>query len=243
MTLMWKDRLGELDVRLLRTSEAEKGLIIILLHGYGAPGQDLVPLATGLDVPKGTLFILPSGPIHIPLGTVDGRAWWNYDMVQHRQDILDRQWEKLTEAVPPGLRKARESLDLLIQESMRRFGASPERMVLGGFSQGSVLACDVVLHSTVSFAGLVLLSGMLIAKREWEPLVPHRKNLRVFQCHGLNDPLLPLALARQLRDLLTHGGALVQWWEFPGGHEIPQLVISPLGKFFHALVPPLAYPL
>jgi len=53
----------------------------------------------------------------------------------------------------------------------------------------------------------------------------------VLQSHGSQDPLLPLFLAEELRDLLTQAGLAVEWVGFRGAHEIPDLVIDRLGTF------------
>jgi len=77
----------------------------------------------------------------------------------------------------------------------------------------------------------VLLSGTLLAEREWAPRMEGRKSLPVFQSHGAQDPLLPFAAAERLRDLLTQAGVTVEWVPFRGQHEIPGVVLERLGAF------------
>jgi phospholipase/carboxylesterase len=66
---------------------------------------------------------------------------------------------------------------------------------------------------------------------EWEPLLPARKGLPVFQSHGTNDPLLPFHTAQDLRDLFAGAGISVEWQAFDGAHEIPLLVLQALRAF------------
>ena len=99
-----------------------------------------------------------------------------------------------------------------------------------------MLACDTVLRTERPFAGLILLSGSLIAKEEWVPLMGKRKGLPVFQSHGTDDPLLSFQTAETLRDLLTEHGLSLDWQEFQGGHEIPFFVLKQLGKFLQPLL-------
>jgi phospholipase/carboxylesterase len=104
-------------------------------------------------------------------------------------------------------------------------------VVLGGFSQGAMVSCDVALRSDFRLAGLVLLSGTLVAASEWAGQMAARKGMHVFQSHGREDPLLPFSLAERLRDELRGAGLDVQWVPFTGGHGIPPTVLEELGEF------------
>jgi phospholipase/carboxylesterase len=94
-----------------------------------------------------------------------------------------------------------------------------------------MLACDTALHSTRPLAGLVLLSGTLVAESEWTPRLSARRGLPVFQSHGAQDPLLPFFAAERLRDLLSSAELAVEWVPFSGGHEIPFGVLRALSAF------------
>ena len=119
----------------------------------------------------------------------------------------------------------------LLDDIQRKFGADPKRTILGGFSQGAMLSCDALLHSTQSYAGLIQLSGTLVAKQEWGPLLLSRKGLPLFQSHGTEDPILPYLMAERLRDEFLQAKLNVDWQPFRGGHEIPELVLRRLGLF------------
>jgi phospholipase/carboxylesterase len=84
-----------------------------------------------------------------------------------------------------------------------------------------MLALDVALHREVAPAGLILMSGTLLAQSVWQPLMSKLAGLPVFQSHGMHDQLLPFSMAQVLRDDLQAAGARVDWCEFHGGHEIP----------------------
>jgi len=213
---------------------ADAPLTVVLMHGFGAPGDDLVGLAPALAVPPGTQIVFPEAPLALadltPLPFFgDARAWWPLDMERIQRSIVRGEQRDLTGEVPEGLASAREKaiamLDALVAE-----GTRPERIVLGGFSQGGMLAADVVLraHADRAFAGLVILSGTLVAESEWRPLMPKRKGLPVFQSHGTEDPLLPFAIAETLRDHLTAAGLSVTFHAFEGGHGIPPATMRAL---------------
>lgn len=133
--------------------------------------------------------------------------------------------------IPRGLLEARDRVKALLEEAHKKLGAEPARTVLGGFSQGAMLSCDALLQSTQSYAGLIQLSGTLVARQEWAPLLTKRKGLPLFQSHGTQDPILPYAMAERLRDEFLQAGAAVEWNPFRGGHEIPEPVLRKLGSF------------
>jgi phospholipase/carboxylesterase len=223
------EQLGSLKVRLTGGTDGRgggDGPVVVLLHGWGAPGDDLVPLGQEIDAPRGTRYVFPEAPLSMQMGFGDSRGWWMLDLEQRQRD--------LSRKVPEGLAEARAKVVALLDDLERRLAA--KQIVLGGFSQGAMLACDVALRTGRPLAGLVMLSGTLLAADEWTPLMPKRKGLRVFQSHGSMDQLLPSFMAEQLRDLLVQAGLSVEWVGFRGGHEIPSVVLDRLGAFLRAVL-------
>ena len=207
------------------------GPVVILLHGFGAPGNDLVPLADVLNVPTGTRFVFPEGPLSLSFGPRDARAWWLIDMARMAQDQAAGRPRDLSNEIPKGLAPARDTMLTFLKEVEHTFNADPRKTVLGGFSQGAMLTCDAMLHTDRPYAGLVQLSGNLLAQPIWSPLMPKRKGLPVFQSHGVQDEILPYIGASRLRDALSQSGLAVEWHRFRGGHEIPEPVLQRLGVF------------
>jgi phospholipase/carboxylesterase len=235
---MREDRWGGLRVRIAGGTDGAgggSGPVVILLHGFGAPGDDLVSLAGALAAPAGTRFVFPEGPLLLNFGFGDSRARWIIDMARIQANRAAGRLRDLSNEVPRGLAQARESVLAVLDEAQRHFEADPRTTIIGGFSQGAMLACDVLLRTTRPFAGLIQLSGNLLAKREWEPLLSKRKGLSVFQSHGTQDEILPYVGAERLRDEFTHAGLAVEWISFRGGHEIPDAVVNRLGSFLTRL--------
>jgi len=200
------------------------GPLVVLLHGFGAPGDDLVPLWREIPVPREVRFAFPAAPLDLAstLGPGYGgaRAWWLIEpeilAAVQRGERRDR-----SDTVPDGLAEARARVVDVLGELEARLGAPRERTFLGGFSQGAMLTADVALRDERAFAGLVLMSGCLVARQEWAPLAPRLRGMPVFQSHGRADPILPFEGGVALRDLLSGAGADVKWLEFGGGHTIP----------------------
>jgi phospholipase/carboxylesterase len=212
-------QLGSLQSRVLALPDPR--VVVVLLHGFGAPGDDLVALADFMDVGRVT-WVFPEAPLALGGPYGDGRAWWMIDL---DKDVgRDR-----SDEVPDGLVEARTAMLALLDAVAKRFPGKP--IVLGGFSQGAMLALDTALHDTRPLAGLALLSGTLINRADWEPRMAARKGLRVMQSHGRRDPLLPFATAQTLRDLLVAAGCDHRWLPFEGGHEIPPPLLDLLAEF------------
>ena len=231
---MKETTLGGLNVRLAGGTDGRgggTGPLVILLHGFGAPGDDLVPLAEVLDVPAGTRWLFPEGPLPLSLGFGDSRAWWIIDFARIQADREAGRIRDLSIEAPNGLALARDRFLPFLQALSHAFPIDYQQTVIGGFSQGAMLTCDAVLHTGYPFAGLVQLSGNLLAQAVWSPLMPARKGLPVFQSHGTQDDILPHIGAERLRDLLIQSGLAVEWHSFRGGHEIPESILRRLGVF------------
>lgn len=205
------------------------GPLVVLLHGFGAPGDDLVPLFRQLDVPRHVRFAFPEALLDLGellgSGYAGGRAWWMIDPSWFLPENQGKHAER-ARAVPEGLAEARTR----VGEVLAGLGAKPDKTILGGFSQGAMLSLDYALRAQHAFAGVALLSGSITAVDEWQPLFAKLRGVRVMQSHGRADPILPFAAAERLRDLLKAAGADVRWVEFNGGHAIPQSSLDALGK-------------
>ncbi|HZN44276.1 MAG TPA: hypothetical protein VFB56_03060 [Nitrospiraceae bacterium] len=233
------EQLAGLTVRITGGTDGRgsgNGPLVVLLHGYGAPGDDLVILSDYLDVPAGTRFLFPEAPISIPLGYGDARGWWIIDMARIQADRAAGRIRDMSSEIPRGLVEARQKVAGLLDEISRKLNADPKQTILGGFSQGAMLSCDGLLHSDRPYAGLIQLSGTLLAKQQWSPLLRKRKGLPIFQSHGTHDEILPYVMAERLRDEFTHAGLKVEWLPFRGGHEIPEPVLRRVGAFVTMLV-------
>jgi len=230
-------KLGTLTARVTGGTDREgggAGPTVVLLHGYGAPGTDLVPLWRELAVPREVRFVFPEAPLALDFG---GRAWWPLDMARLQDRFSPSAAERLIAEVPAGIDQARAALLELLDALERDFGALPDQTLIGGFSQGAMLATDTVLRTSRPFGGLAILSGSLISHEEWLPLMAARRGLPVLQSHGRADPVLPFPLAERLRDELGVAGVPVEFIAFNGGHGIPGGVLEGLTRSIRRLAP------
>jgi phospholipase/carboxylesterase len=213
---------------------ANAPLTVVLLHGFGAPGDDLVPIGSELENLRPELrgkvrWVYPVAPLVLE---EPARAWWLIDdahwkALQTRDPALLVQTR---ERNPPGLPAARDAVIALIA-SLRKDAAPESTLVVGGFSQGAMLSTEVALNLQPAPQGLVLFSSSLIHASEWTRLAPTRAGLPVFQSHGEQDPVLPFSEAERARDLLQAGGLTVDFLPFTGGHTLTVAVLQRAAAF------------
>jgi phospholipase/carboxylesterase len=220
-------KLGELNARVAGGDDGDgsgDGPVVVLLHGFGAPGDDLVPLWRPLSEPDGTRFVFPEAPVVLGREYMGGRS---RRQAAGRRDVAE---------VPEGLEEARAKVDTLLEEIERAMRPPPNKVVLGGFSQGAMLSLDVALRSSRPLAGVVMMSGTHIAANEWASRFEARRGLPVFMSHGQDDLLLPFPVAEALRDTLVASGIPVQWVPFRGGHGIPPIALDRVRGFLRQVL-------
>lgn len=226
-----------LQVQVFQAAPGAPNAAVILCHGFGAPGDDLVGLGPELarhaPALASTRFYFPAAPLSFAdMGWGDARAWWLIDMaavqrLQHDEAAL-REFRKVE---PKGLAEARRMLLALVQHVADGTGLPMNKLVLGGFSQGSMLATDVALRLEEAPGGLVVLSGTLLTEDLWRAKAKARAGLPVFQSHGRQDPVLPYKAAEWLKELLVEAGMRHEFVPFDGGHTIGSEALVKLGDF------------
>ncbi len=238
---MKPQRIADLDCVLAGGDDGDgggEGPMVVLLHGFGAPGDDLVALAEWIDAPAATRWVVPAAPLAMPPHYGDARAWWMIDIERVERELAGGRPADRAAEVPAGLVEARATVRGLLDALARDHRRRDDRTVLGGFSQGAMLAVDAALHGAQPPRGMILMSGTLIAVAEWRPRGAALTGCRVLQSHGTRDPLLSFAGAEKLRDFLLEAGAEVGFVPFPGGHEIPPPVLELAGELLEELFGP-----
>ncbi|RME87957.1 MAG: esterase [Candidatus Hydrogenedentota bacterium] len=207
--------------------------VILLLHGYGANGQDLMPIANMLELHKKTTFIFPQGPVVIPFAPgYEGYAWFPIDQLALEQAMATGQFRDYRNIRPNGLDEAQSKLSNFIHEIQRMYPNT--EIILGGFSQGAMMSADYIFHGKNLIRKLLFLSGTLLSKDTWKKgMQEFTGQLSVFQSHGKFDPLLSYEYALEFKQMLEEAKIPVQFCSFPGQHEIPLEVIQQLSDFLN----------
>jgi phospholipase/carboxylesterase len=225
-----EQRFGELDCTVLAHTPSIRPprFCVILCHGFGAPGTDLVALGPDLaamcpEQAEEVLFVFPQGPLDLEtMGLSGARAWWMIDIERFQRAAENpEKMARFRQAVPTGMPESSQLLRGALAEIKRETGIPTGRTLLGGFSQGSMVATDLALRLSEPPAALCVFSGTLVAEEEWHSLAQKRGKVPVLQSHGYFDSILPFKGAEALRNLLTGAGLEVEFLPFDGPHTIP----------------------
>ena len=217
-------------------------LAVVLCHGYGAPGLDLVGLGEALwhaapELAAEVALVFPAAPLALDeIGLLGGRAWWMLDLERLLNNPTRETLLEFRCAIPAGLPEARERIVALVEQVQENLKLSRSQIVLGGFSQGAMLAIDVALNLAEPPAALCILSGGLICHPNWQQLSKKLGKLKVLQSHGRRDAILRFSEAQALQAMLVAGGADVEFIPFDGGHEIPPQVVARMADLLKQLL-------
>jgi phospholipase/carboxylesterase len=207
------DALGNLRFRLREPAGDPEGALI-LFHGRATDENDLQPFLDVLDPERRLLGVTPRGPLSLPPG---GAHWY----VVPRVGYPDPETFQATYAAGAAW------LDALAEQT----GIPPERTVLGGFSQGSVMSYAWGLGpDRPRPAGIMALSGFVPTVPGWEPDLG-RPLPRIAIGHGTHDPVISVDFARQARATLEAAGADLTYQEYPLPHTADPAFVASLGPW------------
>lgn len=205
---------------------------IVLLHGYSSSEKDWIPFAKSIQAQRNARFLFPRGPEPAKRtdGAPAGRAWWHLDLAGARR--VQGLGADLSQQRPAGIERAAQAVRAFLARQGNRAGRP---FILGGFSQGAMVAAHVAFQSEEPLQALVLLSGTLVDEPSWKANFARRKGLHVFIAHGRADPTLSFEAADRMRSEMASAGMEVTWFPFDGGHETPATVVAALNEFLSRL--------
>lgn len=170
--------------------------LVIFLHGYGSNGADLISLAPyWADLLPGTAFVSPNAiePVAMAPG---GYQWFPISSL----DPL---------AMEQGVKGAALSVDRFIDREIEKYGLTPDRVALVGFSQGTMMALHVGLRRERQLAGILGFSGVLVGARTLKEQM--RSKPPVLLIHGDRDPTIPVPALFDSAEALAAADHGAQW--------------------------------
>ena len=188
--------------------------LVVLCHGVGADGHDLIDLGPqwAAALPHAT-FAAPDGPEPCDLGPT-GRQW--FSLQDRTPAVLER-----------GVAVAARALDAFIDAELARLGLPAEAYALMGFSQGAMTALYAGLRRTVPPRAILAFSGALLAADAATTTRPP-----VLLVHGLTDAVVPVERSRLAQSTLLAAGFAVEALYCPGlGHGIDAAGLSAAAIF------------
>lgn len=191
--------------------------LVVLCHGYGADGNDLIGLAPLWQRLMPTVaFAAPNAPERCA-GAPMGFQWFSISRIDPH-------------AMKAGVEGAAAGLEAFLEAELARHELPPERLALVGFSQGTMMSLHVGLRRKAKLAAIVGYSGMLT---DTEALAPGAHDAPpILLIHGDADQMIPVDFLFSSAAALGRAGAAVQWHISPQvGHSIDQQGLALGGAF------------
>jgi phospholipase/carboxylesterase len=194
---------------------------VILFHGFGANGQDLLGLEQVLG--PGYQVICPQAPLDLSsmMGFPGAYAWFplHSGMIEPGKPV-DMSAMQIPDKAQL-LNNLSSWLESLLAEE-------PDQIYLGGFSQGSMLAYHLYDCLPAKWQNKIHLSLLSTHPIEIDSLSSSDsfKQTRIFQSHGFSDQVLPFDQATTMAKNFEEWGAKLEFTSFAGGHEIPMDVLQ-----------------
>ncbi len=203
--------------------------LVVMLHGYGANGDDLIELGTHWRaLLPDAVFVSPNAHELCP-GAPMGRQWFALSAARGVDDARSA-GDRLK-----GAEAAQPVIDAFLDEELARLGLDESRLALCGFSQGAMMALHVGLRRPRAPAAIVGFSGLLVGpERLAEARARDARGLPppILLIHGDQDPMIPVDAMFIAADQLAAADLPTQWHLSMGvGHGIDNGGLRHAGLF------------
>jgi phospholipase/carboxylesterase len=175
--------------------------LVLLLHGVGADGHDLIGLAPyfAQGLPE-AIFVSPHGPFPCDMAPM-GRQWFSLQ-------------DRTPEVLLAGIQASAPILDAFIDAELARYGLTDDKLALVGFSQGTMMSLYVAPRRAKAMAGVVGYSGALAGPERLPREVKSKPPILLV--HGDADPVVPFSLMAAAAQGLRAAGIAVETLPRPG---------------------------
>ena len=182
--------------------------LLVLMHGVGSNEQDLFGLAP--YVPKNFHVISLRAPYAM------GPSAWGWFAF-----TVDAQGERTINEAQEAA--SRQLVAQTLAAAAQQLGIPPARVVVGGFSQGGIMALSLLLSQPALLQAAMVLHSRLLT--QVVPLVAAHEALKgkqLWLSHGTHDQVIPLASAHAIRELVETLPIELSYSEYPSAHELIQ---------------------
>ena len=196
--------------------------LVVLLHGRGSSGDDLIGLADMFaDGLPGTAFYSPDAPHPFAEGGF-GYQWYS---PRTNEDRIS------------GLLSVAPTVNAYVDELIAEHGIEPTRVILLGFSQGAMVSLHTVPRREVGLAGVVAFSGAMATADTLKAEIANKTPMLLV--HGAEDPVLPARGTETAAALLTELGVPTELYVLDGlGHSIDRRGIEAASAFMKRALDP-----
>lgn len=191
--------------------------LVLLLHGVGADGHDLIGLAPYLaQALPAAVFVSPHGPFPCDMAPM-GRQWFSLQ-------------DRTPSVLLAGIQASAPILDAFIDAELARYGLTDDKLALVGFSQGTMMSLYVAPRRAKPMAGVVGYSGALAGPERLAGEIKSKPPILLV--HGDADPVVPFALMTAAAQGLRAAGIAVETLPRPGlPHSIDEEGIAAGANF------------
>jgi len=203
--------------RVLPRGGSRPDRLVVLVHGYGADGNDLIGLAPHWQqfLPTAA-FVAPNAPQRCDMSPM-GYQWFPITKLDPK-------------AMLAGVESAAATLAQFIDDELARHGLPADRLALVGFSQGTMMSLHVGLRRAVPPCGIVGYSGVLAGSEVLKEQMMGKPP--VLLVHGDADQMIPVQALYASANALGEAGVRVRWHVSRGvGHSIDPEGLALGGQF------------
>jgi phospholipase/carboxylesterase len=170
--------------------------LVILLHGYGSNGENLIELANEFQpIIPDAYFIAPNAIEPWEGGFPNSYQWFSLYVGTERSAL---------DSLVPKIKNANKILLKFIEEQLQRFNLSYENLILIGFSQGSMMSIYQGLIMPKKIAGIISFSGKVVEPNSVGDKIISKPNICLI--HGTNDSVLPFSNFQEAQIILNQHG-------------------------------------
>ncbi|MFI8615550.1 alpha/beta hydrolase [Acidovorax sp. NPDC077693] len=202
--------------------------LLVLMHGVGSNEQDLFGLAP--HIPERFHVLSLRAPFRMGPGS---HAWFDFSIEPNGERTINEAQEAQSRAL----------VAQAIASAAEQLGIPPERVVVGGFSQGGIMALSLLLTQPALMQAAMVWHSRLLS--QVLPLAAPPDALRgkqLWLSHGTHDNVIPLAHAQAIAQHMGPLPVAVTYREFPGAHEIRPAELSATVTWLDSLAgPPAAF--
>ena len=167
--------------------------LVILLHGYGANGENLIELANEFQpIIPDAYFIAPNAIEPWEGGFPNSYQWFSLYAGSQRSAI---------DSLAPKIKNANQILLKFIEKQLQRFDLSYENLILIGFSQGSMMSIYQGLIMPKKIAGIISFSGKVVEPTSVGDKIISKPNICLI--HGTEDSVLPFSNFQEAQIILN----------------------------------------
>lgn len=193
--------LPQLDGPRIESEGMEPEKLVILCHGYGSNGDDLIGLVPHLQrAMPNAAYVSPNAPEGC-LGAPNGFQWFALSTLSREERLV-------------GTLKAAPTLDHFINQELKKYNLTNKDLILVGFSQGTMMSLHVGLRRSSDIGGIIGFSGAMTLTENWQDEITSKPPTVLI--HGDMDNVVPVELMHEAFIALRDAGIDVDNHVSPG---------------------------